>query len=330
MVTAGRVTIGIPTRNRSDYVARAVRSALAQTQKDIEVVVSDNASTDDTIDQINEMHDSRVKLLTHATNIGMVANFNACLTAASCDLFLMLSDDDILEPGAVELLRRPFVSAPRGLSPDEIGIVWCPCRVINASGEPIWTTGHGPTVERSIETVVGLFDGIRGPRFCSIMVRTADARAVGGYRPEHGPIPDVGNWTKIALRRKFAVCIPEPLARYTVHSLSYTASSVPESWQRAGENIHKELADYLRSTGDLDDLRRLEAARRNFICGLLVTVLMQAMGRPGWVRLAVRELLRAPQYFFTPMVFRRLVKDGHKLLHRSVPPLNGQSGASET
>ncbi len=228
----------------------------------------------------------------------------------------MLNDDDELEPTAIERLSEPFREAMHGIPPEKVAVVWCPCLVQTDERQVKWVTQGGPPVESGLDTVIGLFAGTHGHRFCGVMVHTVDARAVGGYSPSHGPIPDVGNWTQVALRREYAICIPDPVARYTAHNASCTGTSTPRSWQVAGENIFNDLAAYLKSIGDTRALRRLKSVRRDFISGLLATILMQAMGRPGWVKLAAREVLRVPQYFFTPMVVRRLLKDGQKLLRR--------------
>ena len=47
---------------------------------------------------------------------------------------------------------------------------------------------------------------------------------------------------------------------------------------------------------------------------LLATVMMQYMGKPGWVKYWISEVMRAPKYLFAPVVFKRLFKDGWKLL----------------
>ena len=87
---------------------RAIESALAQTHRDIEVIVSDNASSDDTAEHVSRIFDPRLVFIRQPENLGMTGNFNACLQAATGELFLMLSDDDILEPACIERLSEPF------------------------------------------------------------------------------------------------------------------------------------------------------------------------------------------------------------------------------
>jgi len=93
------VSVGIPTRNRSSLLARALESILAQDHARVEAVVSDNASTDDTEAVCRALagRDSRVRYTRQPQNIGATANFNAVLAAARGDYFMWLSDDDWLD-----------------------------------------------------------------------------------------------------------------------------------------------------------------------------------------------------------------------------------------
>ena len=309
----GLVTIGIPTRNRCELALRCVRSALAQTYDDIEVVLSDNASTDGTVRQIDEIGDPRLRILQQHENVGMTGNFNACLDNASGEFFLMLSDDDMLESDAIRQLLEPFQPPSVGLDPGSVGLSWCPCTVVDEKNRTLWHTDGGPAVEPSLSLVTGLFDGTRGPRFCGILLRTADARAVGGYQVRHGAICDVGNWTNVALRYEHVACASKPLARYTMHHVSETSRSAVHDWQRAGENVLADLAEALRTRGDYAAEKRIDASAKNFISSLIVTVIMQNVGKSGWTGFAGREALRAARYLFRPSVAHRLIRNSWKL-----------------
>ena len=93
------VTIGIPTYRRPQLLRRAIASALAQDHGDVEVVISDNASGDDTDAVCREAvaADRRVRYVPQRENIGAVPNFLAALAAGTGSLFMWLGDDDWLE-----------------------------------------------------------------------------------------------------------------------------------------------------------------------------------------------------------------------------------------
>jgi glycosyltransferase involved in cell wall biosynthesis len=306
------ISIGVPTYNRSKYLIRAIESVLSQTYLNIEVIVSDNASTDDTAERVRALSDDRIIFLEQAKNIGMVGNFNACLQAATGDLFLMLSDDDVLNPTCIERLSDPFRS--EGPASEDVGIVWCPVKVLDSGGTTKYETAAGVENEPGWALVEGLFRGTRGPRFCSILVRRRDAMAAGGYRSDHGPICDVGNWSQIAVSYPRAICIREPLSGYTVHQSSISSQPDGALWQRSGEQITADLVALLEQRGDMRAARRIRSAGSANTSNLIATVMMQYMGKPGWIKYWASEVLRAPQYLLAPVVFKRLFKDGWKLL----------------
>jgi glycosyltransferase involved in cell wall biosynthesis len=310
---SGIVSIGIPTRNRSAFAVRAIRSALAQTYADVEVVVSDNASSDDTMERIQEINDPRLVTIRQAANVGMAGNFNACLRNATGEFFLMLSDDDVLEPTAIEELKRPFDRPPEGCG--SVGLSWCPCVILNGNGDAMWTTQAGPAVESPVAMITAVFNGNRGPRLCGVICRTADVLSVGGYNEErHGVLCDYGNWARVALRYDSVACILKPLSRYTIHGSSLTSESTCDHWRILAENICEDMVNELRASGKTGGIESLVAANRNAIANLVVTVLMPAVGKPGWIRHVIREVFAMRSYMFTPFVARRLLRDGWKAL----------------
>jgi glycosyltransferase involved in cell wall biosynthesis len=108
------VTIGIPTYNRSKSLVRAVESARAQDHAALEIVVSDNASTDETEAVCRELaaRDARVRVIRHAANRGATANFRAAFEAAHGELFMWLADDDWLDPSYVSRCASTLVDDP--------------------------------------------------------------------------------------------------------------------------------------------------------------------------------------------------------------------------
>ena len=97
------VSIGIPTYNRADLLKRSVESALNQDYENVEILISDNASTDETerVCQYYCQQDARVKYIGHAVNRGSVKNFSDVLHDATGSFFMWLGDDDWLDPDYV-------------------------------------------------------------------------------------------------------------------------------------------------------------------------------------------------------------------------------------
>jgi glycosyltransferase involved in cell wall biosynthesis len=97
-----RVTVCIPTYNRSGLLREALKSVLEQSLADIEVIVLDNASTDDTPDVIASLRDSRLHHVRNETNIGHLANISLGFHVGEAPLVMVLPDDDLMLPGNLE------------------------------------------------------------------------------------------------------------------------------------------------------------------------------------------------------------------------------------
>jgi glycosyltransferase involved in cell wall biosynthesis len=109
-----KVSILIPVYNRPEEIVRAVRSALAQTHQNLEIVVSDNASTDSTWSVVQRLaaEDLRVHAFRNATNIGPTRNWIAGLERCRGDYIKVLWSDDWIEATFVEDLLHPMHEQP--------------------------------------------------------------------------------------------------------------------------------------------------------------------------------------------------------------------------
>ena len=84
----------IPTYNRADNIVACVRHILEYPGDDIEVVISDNASPDDTIARLSAISDTRLRVCRNQTNIGPGGNYIVALEAGAGCFSLLLSDED--------------------------------------------------------------------------------------------------------------------------------------------------------------------------------------------------------------------------------------------
>ncbi|WP_373509949.1 glycosyltransferase family 2 protein [Thiocapsa sp.] len=96
------VSVVIPTFNRAPLIGRAISSVLAQSYPDIEVLVIDDGSTDDTPKVIQAFVDPRIRYLRRKTNLGASASRNEGIAAASGAFVAYLDSDDTWEPHKVE------------------------------------------------------------------------------------------------------------------------------------------------------------------------------------------------------------------------------------
>lgn len=115
-MTSPRISIVIPAFNAANSLAETLDSVLAQTDPDFEVVVVDDGSSDGTLEiarRYNEI-DPRIRVVTKA-NGGTGSAYNAGVKAASGDWLVLLSADDLLEPGHIEVFRSVLSGYPEGV-----------------------------------------------------------------------------------------------------------------------------------------------------------------------------------------------------------------------
>lgn len=109
-----RLSIGLPVFNGERYIRQALDSILDQTFTDYEVIVSDNASTDTTV-QIVESYaerDVRIRFVKNSINRGAAWNYNAVFRQAGADYFKWAAHDDILQPQFLENCIRVLDQDP--------------------------------------------------------------------------------------------------------------------------------------------------------------------------------------------------------------------------
>ncbi len=158
------LTIAIPAYNRRSSVQILLKSICDQARREDEVIVSDDGSTDGTSEQSSMM--PSVRVIRHETNQGMVANWNACLRAATRDWICIVHDDDILESGALAALRSACALAqgPALIVHQYAGKQFDDMFRCHYSAPSSWTVLNCPTipsgavVHRTIIDRLGLFD----------------------------------------------------------------------------------------------------------------------------------------------------------------------------
>ena len=108
------VSIGLPVYNGEHYIARAIESLLAQDYALIELIISDNASTDRTPEICREYaaKDSRVHYHRNSANLGVVKNFNRVFELASGDYFMWAGDHDLRAPTYVSRCMEIMATDP--------------------------------------------------------------------------------------------------------------------------------------------------------------------------------------------------------------------------
>jgi glycosyltransferase involved in cell wall biosynthesis len=214
--TAPRLSIVIPTLNRARLLVRALDSALAQTAPGIEIIVSDNGSSDDTPAVLSRYSDPRLRLLRHASTMPADEHGNFLIAQCRGTYFLGLSDDDYLEPDFADKALQLLEAHPG------VAFAYTACEV--HFGEVCIRSLGGPPLESGLDFLAAFFAGRREVCWCACVSRLADLRAIGPI-PNGRIFGDMYYWTRLALRGDVG-CVDSPLAHYIFMSADNLSTGV--------------------------------------------------------------------------------------------------------
>lgn len=181
------ITLAIPNFNYGRYLDKCITSALDQAGEDVEILISDNCSTDNSWEIINKYSDQRLKIWQQTRNIGLFPNWNNLLENASGKYFKLLQSDDWLEPEFIEGLR----SSVNGSSNHKVLAIINGYRIM---AEGIKSSKLSELItpindEIKPEFIVGLdymstFKSLNYSMPTLNALNTDVLKSIGGYRPE--------------------------------------------------------------------------------------------------------------------------------------------------
>ncbi|MDO8964769.1 MAG: glycosyltransferase [Coriobacteriia bacterium] len=219
---APTVSVCIPTYMGASYIAQALDSVLDQSFTDFEIVVSDDASTDATLQILSGYDDPRLRVLPNSVNAGASANWNRALAAARGRYVKLLCHDDYLYPGALERQVAGFGEPGSG----GVVLVTSPRDIVDDDGTRLMTRGLdvpgrmcGDDVRRRI---VRSGTNVLGET-SSALFRTDAARAAGGFDTSSFYTLDVEFWMRL-LQEGDLFVVGETLSAYRVHLASWSVA----------------------------------------------------------------------------------------------------------
>ncbi|MEM8719504.1 MAG: glycosyltransferase family 2 protein [Cyanobacteria bacterium P01_G01_bin.39] len=167
------VSVIIPAYNTGQYIAKAIESALAQTLANIEVIVVDDCSTDNTVEVVQSFNDSRLRLLRNEVNLGAGGARNKAIEAAQGKWVAVLDSDDWYAPQRLEVLvniaeqkKVDFIADDSYLVEDGVSTPWS--TIIRESGTKVSSIQEFEAAEfvlTDIEGKPGLKLGFTKPLF---------------------------------------------------------------------------------------------------------------------------------------------------------------------
>jgi glycosyltransferase involved in cell wall biosynthesis len=239
------VTIIIPCYNVAPFVVKAVSSILYQTYTNLEVLIIDDGSTDDTLEKIKTFQDDRIKVISLKENTQKVGAVNEALKQSNGDYIAFQDADDWSEAERIEAQLSEF---KRDL---EIGICFTgyryalkqllPAKQISLTNDELKEEFLNYTYKREAGT---------SPTLCgTMMISKAALIKTGGYHPFFaGRVGEDIHWVYRILKDFKGITINKVLYSYTIRKGSFTQiqslgikPKYAYSWQLISKIIYKDI-----------------------------------------------------------------------------------------
>lgn len=232
------VSVVVASYNHAPFVQDCLRSALQQDIDSLEILVTDDGSSDDTAQQVAALADPRIHLHAFAQNRGACAAMNDAIRRSRGRYIAVLNSDDLFLPGK---LRRQIDFLEQN---PHIGAVFGWPSFIDDQGQPFQDPAHKdhavfhqPNRHRH-QWLRHFFD--HGNALChpTALLRREVYQTVGLYDPRLAQVPDLDQWIRVCMRYDIHV-LPEPLTAFRIRSGQQNASAArPEvvrrdAWERA-------------------------------------------------------------------------------------------------
>ncbi|WP_086150811.1 glycosyltransferase family A protein [Cellulosimicrobium sp. KWT-B] len=268
-----RVSVVVPAYNNGDYIAETMRSVLAQTFTDFELVVADHSSTDDTREQLEPFaSDPRVRLVTTEAGGGARRNWNRVSELAQGALIKLVCGDDLLRPtmlaeqvAALDAAgeRAVMVTSQRDLV-DARGEVFVKARGLGRLDGVVPGT-------RALRETVRSGTNIFGEPAC-VMMRTAALRDAGWWQDLRYYI-DAGSYAPV-MAKGDVVAIRRPLAAFRVSASQWSVRLMQDQAKEASEfhRLAQRLAPDVISDADVrrgDRMAQVVALQRRLAYAVL-------------------------------------------------------------
>jgi glycosyltransferase involved in cell wall biosynthesis len=215
------ISVCIPTYNNGPFIVETLQSVLKQSYQNIELIIVDDCSTDDTIAQIKTIQDPRIRLVQNEKNLGMHGNWQKSLDLAKGDFMKLVCGDDLLAPKCLEL-QLAVLNDPKQ---SDVAIVGCKRAIITADGKTSFGSFY--------KLLPGKYSGKTAMRLCAIfgtnligepmtvMFRGALFREKNIQLGSNNYMIDIDLYSKLMKYGKL-VMLPENLASFRIHGESMT------------------------------------------------------------------------------------------------------------
>ncbi|MBC7926891.1 MAG: glycosyltransferase [Bryobacteraceae bacterium] len=305
-----KVSIILPAFNAAVYLSASIRSALAQTLTDFELLILDNASTDNTADVAAQFSDSRIRIIRHPVNYGFGGNVARGLAMAQGQYSAVLGADDVWDS---KFLERTIVFLDKH---EHCSFVHTDAIWIDAESQPFGeSAAQWPKLSRGEDAFVNCFrDGFC---FSALVLRSRTLAKAGGFEETWGPAGDLTLFLRLCLYGD-AGFLAEPLVWYRHHSANLTSASFTSF---SGSMLVLELQALDLALGWPESSRLDRATARKLALHYIAVRTLRMMHllriqrqRWNWLRTFFRSVSISPSVVLLPSTWARF---GFGLLPRA-------------
>lgn len=230
------VSVLLPVFNAEAHVENTIRSVLAQTYRNLQLIVVDDGSTDNSAAIIDRLCDEDDRIhIQKQPNAGMAKTLNRMIRECSTELIARIDADDMAEPNRIESQVR-FMQAHQ-----DCNVLGSAVTNVDEDGDPLNVEQY-PELHDAIEQ--RMLSGSGGIIHPSTMLRRRAVLAAGCFAEDCPVVEDQDLWLRMALRGRLHN-LQEPLTRYRVHAGNMTFTRQ----EFAREQLLKVLAQARRDRG---------------------------------------------------------------------------------
>jgi glycosyltransferase involved in cell wall biosynthesis len=246
------VTVLLPVHNGAGYIRTSIDSVCGQSLKDFELLIVDDASTDDTIPIINTYNDRRIRILTNPENIGIARSLNRGIEEARGKFIARMDADDSCMPQRLEQ-QVGFMESNPGV---ELCGTWA--QVVDSYGNPRGCV-RPPHLQHGLMWSMLFSNPIV---HTSTMFRTATVRRLGGYSTVEDS-EDFELWSRLMHVGQIAV-LPRVLVRWREHPGGYNTRHFKRRTESGMRSVRENLQRLLSRPVDISDARDLYAVSKRW------------------------------------------------------------------
>jgi glycosyltransferase involved in cell wall biosynthesis len=216
MIAQPLVSIITPSFNQARYIEATIQSVLTQDYPNIEYIIVDGGSTDETVEVIKK-HEGRIAWWVSEKDKGQTDAINKGFARANGQILAWLNSDDTYEPGAISAAVKYLQEHP------EVGMVYGDCNFINEDGNAIGKFNSAQTDYRLLR------QGYAHIPQQTMFLRADLWKQVGPLDPSFYFAMDYDLWTRLAARTALKY-VPQTWANFRLHTTGKTIAADDRCW----------------------------------------------------------------------------------------------------